>query len=90
MSLMANTERKARKRAGIKFTKEPKIGTPLLERAIPTVVDRNGRKTGALVPHLSMRVLKARAKQLQVILGDQFGDAQEVIQAAEANEKAKA
>jgi hypothetical protein len=28
-----NTERKARKRAGIKFYKAPKVGTPLIERA---------------------------------------------------------
>lgn len=30
---MSTTARKARKRAGIKFTKAPKVGTPLVERA---------------------------------------------------------
>ena len=64
---MANTERKARKRAGQKLIKEPKVGTPILERAIPTVVDRNGRAKGAQVPHLSQRVMKKRADQLAVM-----------------------
>lgn len=58
---MANTERKARKRAGIKFTKAPKVGTPVLERMVPTVVDKDGKV------HLSKRVMKARARQLAVI-----------------------
>lgn len=30
---MANTDRKARKRAGVKFERAPKTGTPLIERA---------------------------------------------------------
>lgn len=30
---MANAGRKARKRAGIKFERTPKVGTPLIERA---------------------------------------------------------
>lgn len=30
---MSNTERKARKRAGVKFERVPKVGTPLVERA---------------------------------------------------------
>lgn len=30
---MSTQERKARKRAGLKFEREPKTGTPLIERA---------------------------------------------------------
>ena len=30
---MGNAERKARKRAGLKFERTPKTGTPLIERA---------------------------------------------------------
>lgn len=30
---MSTTDRKARKRAGIRFSKAPKVGTPLAERA---------------------------------------------------------
>lgn len=86
---MANTERKARKRAGIKFTKPAKVGTPLLERVIPTVHDRNGRSVGPLITHLSKRVLKARAKQLQVVLGVQIADAEKLAAQAEEDLKTK-
>lgn len=34
---MSNTARKARKRAGIRFEKAPKVGTPREERAVPYV-----------------------------------------------------
>lgn len=41
---MSTAARKARKRAGIKFTKAPKVGTPVAERAFVTmpVVRRQG------------------------------------------------
>jgi len=43
---MSNTARKARKRAGIRFTKEAKIATPFLERSWfhELVTGFNGRK----------------------------------------------
>ena len=34
---MSNTARKARKKAGIQFSKPAKVGTPPYERAIPEV-----------------------------------------------------
>lgn len=34
---MSNTQRKARKKAGIQFKRTPKVGTPLDERAVPVV-----------------------------------------------------
>ena len=39
---MATTARKARKRAGIQFSKPAKVGTPIEERAIPFVQEKNG------------------------------------------------
>jgi hypothetical protein len=36
---MSNAERKARKRSGLPFVREPKVGTPLAERAVPWVRD---------------------------------------------------
>lgn len=35
---MSTAARKARKRAGIKFTKTPKVGTPFLERSWVTAL----------------------------------------------------
>lgn len=85
---MANTERKARKRAGIKLIKEPKVGTPLMERAIPTVVDRNGRSVGPQIPHLSMRVMKKRADQLAVMAAHDPQAQADIDTALEAGRKA--
>jgi len=61
---MANAERKARKRAGIKFSKPEKIGTPLEERSIPAVTDRQGRAKGPLVPHASNRAIMRLARMI--------------------------
>lgn len=58
--VMSNTARKARKRNGEKFVHPTKEGTPIFERMVPTVVD--GGKV-----HLSQRVIKRRAKQLEVL-----------------------
>lgn len=60
---MANTDRKARKRAGIPFTKTSKVLTPPEERSVPEVYDRNGRKSGISFLHPSKRALARREKQ---------------------------
>ena len=60
---MSTTERKARKKAGIKFTKAAKTPTPLDERAVPQAFDRNGRTNGIAVQHASKRALKRRETQ---------------------------
>lgn len=39
---MSNAARKARKKAGIQFSKPAKVGTPPHERAIPEVFKRDG------------------------------------------------
>lgn len=64
---MANTERKARKRAGIQFTKPAKIGTPLSERAIPFVMDSNGKPSGVAVQHPSKRYAKKLQKTIEFL-----------------------
>ena len=46
---MSTAARKARKRAGIPFTKPPKVGTPLEERSFVTA--EVYRKPGDLMPH---------------------------------------
>ena len=60
---MSNTDRKARKRAGIKFSKTAKVLTPPDERVVPEAVDRNGRTSGPTVSHISKRALKRMIEQ---------------------------
>ena len=55
---MSTTERKARKRANVPFTKTPKVLTPPEERAQKEVFDRNGKTRGAERVHVSKRALR--------------------------------
>lgn len=57
---MSNTARKARKRSGEKFVHPAKELTPIFDRMVPTSFV--GGK-----PHLSKRVIKRRAAQLEVL-----------------------
>lgn len=63
---MTNTARKARKRAGEKFTRVPKVGTPLSERSIRMAHDQNGQTFGPTYTHESKRHKKQieRAQEL--------------------------
>lgn len=60
---MSTTERKARKKAGIKFSKAPKTPTPLEDRRVPEVFDMNGRVKGISILHTSGRAMKRRETQ---------------------------
>jgi hypothetical protein len=62
---MSNTARKARKRAGIKFSKPARIATPLEDRSIPAVTDKNGRVKGPDVTHMSNRAVMRLARMIQ-------------------------
>lgn len=39
---MSTAARKARKRAGIRFEKPAKVGTPVMQRSVPLVMDGSG------------------------------------------------
>lgn len=41
---MSNTARKARKKAGIPFVRQPKVGTPPEERSVPWLQTKQGMK----------------------------------------------
>jgi hypothetical protein len=62
---MGHAERKARKRAGIKFSKPAKVATALEDRSIPAVTDKNGRIRGADVTHMSNRAVKRLARMIE-------------------------
>lgn len=53
---MSNAARKARKRAGIKFVKPAKVGTPLEDRHVPLVLKKG--PDGNLGWHESTRALR--------------------------------
>lgn len=68
---MANAARKARKRAGVKFERKPKTGTPLIERAwFESVIF--DPKTGWRQPSTKKRIraLKDRGQFLDAELID--------------------
>lgn len=60
---MGNAARKARKRAGETFVREPKVGTPYAERHISLVTDKNFRS------HPSNRRLVKLAKLVDLTEG---------------------
>lgn len=66
---MSTTARKARKRAGIKFVKAAKIGTPQGARAPRMVFDRNGATAGVQVQHASNRYAKQIKRRIDAING---------------------
>lgn len=71
---MSTTARKARKRAGEKFTRTPKIGTPLLDRAwfAGLVWGPKGTKNESLLGPRSAKKIKAAlaARGFEIVNGD--------------------
>lgn len=61
---MSNAARKARKRNGEKFVRTEKVGTPIVNRAIP-LVRRYVRGVETLSP--SRSVMRRRARQLDAL-----------------------
>lgn len=63
---MSTAARKARKRAGIKFEKAPKVGTPLEDRTVP-MVQRMVKGMFRILP--SARARKRIKRQLDASAG---------------------
>lgn len=60
---MANAARKARKRAGIRFSKAPKVGTPIWERAAYWAPVQGAPST----KHQGTMVSRSRKKQAKML-----------------------
>lgn len=63
---MSTAARKIRKRSGEKFVRIAKVGTPLEDRQVPVVTDRNGRVVGPIINHFSKRVWNRLAERIKL------------------------